>query len=172
MCVYFLRRPTAVSEHYSDAVHWCQGQELWGEVHHMAYVVPCSFLFSLYEKRPKQLTFGQDKQRKKIKHISHVFPLLTLVRQKELGPYSFLIFSVICLATLIYTWLVLPETKNHTFLEISQMFAERNKVEIKLGDENSPTCLKEVEMVSTFWEICGEYCIGKSKNGLQSYFTK
>lgn len=119
-----------------------------------AHVVLCSFLFSLYEKRPKQLTFGQDKQIKKIKHTSHVFPLLTLVLQKGLGPYSFLIFSVICLVTLIYTWLVLPETKNNTFLEISQMFAKRNKVEIKLGDENSPTnatgCLKEVEMVSTF----------------------
>ncbi|XP_067095619.1 solute carrier family 2, facilitated glucose transporter member 5-like [Osmerus mordax] len=82
--------------------------------------------------------------------VGLVFPFM----EKGLGPYSFLIFSVICLVTLIYTWLVLPETKNNTFLEISQMFAKRNKVEIKLGDENSPTnatgCLKEVEMVSTF----------------------
>ncbi|XP_062315873.1 solute carrier family 2, facilitated glucose transporter member 5-like isoform X2 [Osmerus eperlanus] len=82
--------------------------------------------------------------------VGLVFPFM----EKGLGPYSFLIFSVICLVTLIYTWLVLPETKNNTFLEISQMFAKRNKVEIRLGDENSPTnatgCLKEVEMVSTF----------------------
>ncbi|XP_046895262.1 solute carrier family 2, facilitated glucose transporter member 5-like [Hypomesus transpacificus] len=67
--------------------------------------------------------------------VGLVFPFM----EKGLGPYSFLIFSVICLVTLIYTWLVLPETKNNTFLEISQMFAKRNKVEIKLGDENSPT---------------------------------
>ncbi|XP_062316519.1 solute carrier family 2, facilitated glucose transporter member 5 [Osmerus eperlanus] len=82
--------------------------------------------------------------------VGLVFPFM----EKGLGPYSFLIFSVICLVTLIYTWLVLPETKNNTFLEISQMFAKRNKVEIRLGDENSPTnatgCLKEVEIGSTF----------------------
>ncbi len=55
-----------------------------------------------------------------------------------MGSYSFIVFSAICLVTLVYIWLVIPETKNHTFLEISQMFAKRNKVEIKMGDGDLP----------------------------------
>lgn len=66
--------------------------------------------------------------------VGLVFPFL----ESGLGPYSFIIFSIICLVTLIYIWLVVPETKNKTFLEISQMFAKRNKVEIKLGDGDLP----------------------------------
>lgn len=61
--------------------------------------------------------------------------------QRGLGAYSFIIFSIVCLLTLVYIWLVVPETKNKTFLEICQMFASRNKVEIKLGDGDLP--LKE-----------------------------
>ncbi|XP_053173175.1 solute carrier family 2, facilitated glucose transporter member 1a isoform X2 [Scomber japonicus] len=69
--------------------------------------------------------------------VGLVFPFL----ERGLGSYSFIIFSFICLATLIYIWLVVPETKSKTFLEISQMFAKRNKVEIKLRDGDQP--LKE-----------------------------
>uniref|UniRef100_A0A8D3CF71 Solute carrier family 2, facilitated glucose transporter member 5 n=1 Tax=Scophthalmus maximus TaxID=52904 RepID=A0A8D3CF71_SCOMX len=65
--------------------------------------------------------------------VGLVFPFL----ERGLGPYSFILFSVVCLVTLIYIWLVVPETKNKTFLEICQMFAKRNKVEIKLGDGES-----------------------------------
>lgn len=65
--------------------------------------------------------------------VGLVFPFM----EKGLGPYSFIIFSVICLATLVYILIVIPETKNNTFLDISQMFAKRNKVEIKLGDRES-----------------------------------
>lgn len=61
-----------------------------------------------------------------------------LIFQRGLGAYSFIIFSVICLVTLIYIWMVLPETKNKTFLEVSQMFAKRNKTEIKVGDGDLP----------------------------------
>ncbi|XP_028309382.1 solute carrier family 2, facilitated glucose transporter member 5 isoform X1 [Gouania willdenowi] len=83
--------------------------------------------------------------------VGLVFPFL----ERGLGPYSFIIFSGICLATLIYIWLVVPETKNKTFLEICQMFAERNKVEIKLGDGNLPLneskeSLKDVVKVTVF----------------------
>lgn len=75
--------------------------------------------------------------------------------QSGLGSYSFIIFSVICLATLVYIWLVVPETKNKTFLEICQMFARRNKVEIKLGDGDLPLKetkerLEDVEKVTAF----------------------
>uniref|UniRef100_A0A667W9Y1 Solute carrier family 2, facilitated glucose transporter member 5 n=2 Tax=Myripristis murdjan TaxID=586833 RepID=A0A667W9Y1_9TELE len=69
--------------------------------------------------------------------VGLVFPFL----ESGLGPYSFIIFSLVCLVTLVYIWLIVPETKNKTFLEISQMFAKRNKVEIKLGDGDLP--LKE-----------------------------
>lgn len=69
--------------------------------------------------------------------VGLIFPFL----ESGLGPFSFIIFSFICLVTLIYIWLVVPETKSKTFLEICQMFAKRNKVEIKLGDGDLP--LKE-----------------------------
>ncbi|XP_075898627.1 solute carrier family 2, facilitated glucose transporter member 5 isoform X1 [Nelusetta ayraudi] len=61
--------------------------------------------------------------------VGLVFPFL----EEGLGSYSFIIFSFICLVTLVYIWFVVPETKNKTFLEICQMFSKRNKVEISLG---------------------------------------
>ncbi|XP_078413955.1 solute carrier family 2, facilitated glucose transporter member 5 [Cetorhinus maximus] len=63
--------------------------------------------------------------------VGLVFPFL----EKGLGEYSFIIFGVICLATFVYIFIVIPETKNKTFLEISQMLAKRNKPEIKLESE-------------------------------------
>ncbi|XP_030624406.1 solute carrier family 2, facilitated glucose transporter member 5 [Chanos chanos] len=58
--------------------------------------------------------------------VGLVFPFM----ERGLGEYSFIIFAFICLATLIYIWIIIPETKNKTFLEISKLFAKRNKVEI------------------------------------------
>lgn len=58
--------------------------------------------------------------------------------QEGLDAYSFVLFSIVCLLTLVYIWYVVPETKNKTFLEICQMFASRNKVESKLGDGDLP----------------------------------
>lgn len=48
--------------------------------------------------------------------------------QAGLGPYSFIIFAVICLLTTIYIFLVVPETKAKTFIEINQIFTKMNKV--------------------------------------------
>ncbi|KAM9828686.1 solute carrier family 2, facilitated glucose transporter member 5-like isoform X1 [Syngnathus typhle] len=83
--------------------------------------------------------------------VGLLFPFM----ERGLGPYSFVVFSFICLATLIYIWLVVPETKNKTFLEICQMFAKRNRVEIKLGDgsaslKGSKEKPQEVEKVTAF----------------------
>ncbi|KAF7209672.1 solute carrier family 2, facilitated glucose transporter member 5 [Nothobranchius furzeri] len=83
--------------------------------------------------------------------VGLVFPFM----ERGLGPFSFIVFSVVCLVTLIYVWLVVPETKNKTFLEVSQMFAKRNKVEIKVKDGNLPLKddnkgLENVEAVTTF----------------------
>lgn len=85
-------------------------------------------------------------------HTDHIFFSL----QRGLGSYSFIIFSFICLVTLVYIWLVVPETKNKTFLEICQMFAKRNKVEIKLGDGDLPLneskeSLEDAVRVTAFW---------------------
>uniref|UniRef100_A0A3B3DZN0 Solute carrier family 2, facilitated glucose transporter member 5 n=2 Tax=Oryzias melastigma TaxID=30732 RepID=A0A3B3DZN0_ORYME len=66
--------------------------------------------------------------------VGLVFPFI----ERGLGPYSFIVFAVICLLTLVYVWVVVPETKKKTFLEVSQMFGKRNKIEIKLGDSDLP----------------------------------
>ena len=46
--------------------------------------------------------------------------------QKALKTYVFLVFTVICSLCAVYIYLVLPETKNKTFVEISQMFKKIN----------------------------------------------
>ncbi|XP_054634538.1 solute carrier family 2, facilitated glucose transporter member 5-like isoform X2 [Dunckerocampus dactyliophorus] len=66
--------------------------------------------------------------------VGLLFPFM----ERSLGPYSFIIFSCVCLHTLIYIWLVVPETKNKTFLEVCQMFTKRNKVGVKLVDGSVP----------------------------------
>ncbi|KFP87787.1 Solute carrier family 2, facilitated glucose transporter member 5, partial [Acanthisitta chloris] len=52
--------------------------------------------------------------------------LVFLYMEAGLGPYSFLIFGAICLATMIYIFIVVPETKNKTFMEINRIMAKRN----------------------------------------------
>ncbi|XP_007246353.3 solute carrier family 2, facilitated glucose transporter member 5 [Astyanax mexicanus] len=65
--------------------------------------------------------------------VGLVFPFIV----KGLGAYGFIIFAFICLVTLIYIWVVIPETKNTTFLEISKLFAKRNGVEILVEPDES-----------------------------------
>ncbi|KFW85043.1 Solute carrier family 2, facilitated glucose transporter member 5, partial [Manacus vitellinus] len=57
--------------------------------------------------------------------------LVFLYMEAGLGPYSFLIFCAICLATALYIFFIVPETKNKTFMEINRIMAKRNKVEIQ-----------------------------------------
>ncbi|KAM9034683.1 LOW QUALITY PROTEIN: solute carrier family 2, facilitated glucose transporter member 7 [Sarcophilus harrisii] len=80
--------------------------------------------------------------------IGLVFPFI----QEGIGAYSFLIFAAVCLLTAIYIYVVIPETKGQTFVEINRVFAKRNKVEIpeKKKDETTdldscpyPTSAKE-----------------------------
>ncbi|XP_036602215.1 solute carrier family 2, facilitated glucose transporter member 7-like [Trichosurus vulpecula] len=56
--------------------------------------------------------------------IGLVFPFI----QEGIGGYSFIIFTAVCLLTAIYIYVVIPETKGQTFVEINQAFAKRNKV--------------------------------------------
>ncbi|NXN99008.1 GTR5 protein, partial [Rhinopomastus cyanomelas] len=60
-----------------------------------------------------------------------VLGLVFLYMEAGLGPYCFLIFCAICLATAVYIFFVVPETKNKTFMEIYRIMAKRNKVEIQ-----------------------------------------
>ncbi|KAM6108910.1 LOW QUALITY PROTEIN: solute carrier family 2, facilitated glucose transporter member 5-like [Pterocles gutturalis] len=69
--------------------------------------------------------------------------LVFLYMEAGLGPYSFLIFCAICLATMVYVFFIVPETKNKTFMEINKIMAKRNKVEIREDKEE----LKNVEPV-------------------------
>ncbi|XP_078281213.1 solute carrier family 2, facilitated glucose transporter member 5 [Rhinoraja longicauda] len=64
--------------------------------------------------------------------VGLIFPFL----EKGLGEYCFIIFGFVCLATLAYIYIFIPETKNKTFQEISQIMAKKNKMEIKV--ENDP----------------------------------
>ncbi|XP_068096798.1 solute carrier family 2, facilitated glucose transporter member 5 isoform X2 [Hyperolius riggenbachi] len=50
---------------------------------------------------------------------------------RGLGSYCFILFAAICLATFLFIFFVLPETKGKTFLEISQLMAKRNGLEEK-----------------------------------------
>uniref|UniRef100_A0A3Q3W6F5 Major facilitator superfamily (MFS) profile domain-containing protein n=1 Tax=Mola mola TaxID=94237 RepID=A0A3Q3W6F5_MOLML len=56
--------------------------------------------------------------------IGFVFPFLEMAT----GPYCYLIFCAICLGVSVYTIFIIPETKNKTFMEISQMFAAKNNI--------------------------------------------
>ncbi|XP_016361025.1 solute carrier family 2, facilitated glucose transporter member 5-like [Sinocyclocheilus anshuiensis] len=83
--------------------------------------------------------------------VGLVFPFL----ERGLGAYSFIIFACICLATLKYIWVIIPETKNNTFLDTSKLFAQRNKVDIvvEAGDsevEETRGESSEQEMKNTF----------------------
>ncbi|NXQ24974.1 GTR5 protein, partial [Alaudala cheleensis] len=61
--------------------------------------------------------------------------LVFLYMEAGLGPYSFLIFCAICVATMLYIFFIVPETKNKTFMEINRIMAKRNKVELHEGKE-------------------------------------
>lgn len=49
------------------------------------------------------------------------------------GSYCYLVFCAVCLIVAIYVFFVIPETKNKTFVEISQMFATKEAVEESLA---------------------------------------
>ncbi|XP_071374983.1 lens intrinsic membrane protein 2.2 isoform X1 [Centroberyx affinis] len=56
--------------------------------------------------------------------VGLVFPFI----QEALQTYVFLVFVVVCSTGAVYLFIVLPETKNKTFVDISQSFAKRNKI--------------------------------------------
>ncbi|XP_068114638.1 solute carrier family 2, facilitated glucose transporter member 9-like [Hyperolius riggenbachi] len=53
--------------------------------------------------------------------VGFVFPFL----QMSAGAFSYLVFCGICLFVAIFVYFVIPETKNKTFMEISEMFSPK-----------------------------------------------
>ncbi|KAM9362212.1 solute carrier family 2, facilitated glucose transporter member 9 [Symphorus nematophorus] len=68
--------------------------------------------------------------------VGLLFPFI----QEKLQTYAFLVFVVVCALGSIYLYLVLPETKNKTFMDISQSFAKINKMPV-------PSPGQEMELV-------------------------
>ncbi|KAF7239409.1 Solute carrier family 2, facilitated glucose transporter member 5 [Varanus komodoensis] len=64
--------------------------------------------------------------------------------EQGLGPYCFLIFCGVCLSTVIYIFLIVPETKNKTFMEINQIMARRNGT----GEDTDKEELKDFTAIS------------------------
>lgn len=60
--------------------------------------------------------------------------------QEALETFAFLVFVVVCAIGSIYLYIVLPETKSKTFLDISQSFAKINKIPV-------PSPGQEMELV-------------------------
>ncbi|XP_073894826.1 solute carrier family 2, facilitated glucose transporter member 7 [Macaca fascicularis] len=58
--------------------------------------------------------------------VGFLFPSI----QEAIGAYSFIIFAGICLLTAVYIYMVIPETKGKTFVEINRIFAKRNRVKL------------------------------------------
>uniref|UniRef100_A0A3B1JMW5 Solute carrier family 2, facilitated glucose transporter member 5 n=1 Tax=Astyanax mexicanus TaxID=7994 RepID=A0A3B1JMW5_ASTMX len=59
--------------------------------------------------------------------VGFVFPFL----QMSAGAFCYLIFFGVCVGVAAYVYFIIPETKNKTFVEISQMFASRNNCEFE-----------------------------------------
>ncbi|XP_056350667.1 LOW QUALITY PROTEIN: solute carrier family 2, facilitated glucose transporter member 5-like [Oenanthe melanoleuca] len=56
--------------------------------------------------------------------VGFIFPFL----QMSAGAFCYLVFCGVCLLVALYVYLVIPETKNKTFMEISHIFAARRSV--------------------------------------------
>ncbi|XP_015259899.1 PREDICTED: solute carrier family 2, facilitated glucose transporter member 9-like [Cyprinodon variegatus] len=84
--------------------------------------------------------------------VGLLFPFI----QEKLQSFAFLVFVVVCTSGSIYLCSVLPETKNKTFMDISQSFAKINKMP-------APSPAQEMEMVLS---------IKPQKNGKAQDITK
>ncbi|XP_051514433.1 solute carrier family 2, facilitated glucose transporter member 9 [Myxocyprinus asiaticus] len=64
--------------------------------------------------------------------VGLLFPFI----QEALQTFAFLLFMVVCVAGAVYLLVVLPETKNKTFMEISQSFTKMNGVSDQPRDQD------------------------------------
>ncbi|KAM3622429.1 uncharacterized protein V6R79_024971 [Siganus canaliculatus] len=68
--------------------------------------------------------------------VGLLFPFI----QEKLQTFAFLVFVLVCALASVYLYFVLPETKNQTFMDISQSFAKINKIPV-------PPPSQEMELV-------------------------
>ncbi|XP_043568847.1 solute carrier family 2, facilitated glucose transporter member 5-like isoform X4 [Chiloscyllium plagiosum] len=61
--------------------------------------------------------------------VGFVFPFL----QMSAGAYCYLVFCGVCWIVAIYAYIVIPETRNKTFMEISQMFSSKNAARYRVS---------------------------------------
>ncbi|XP_018420524.1 PREDICTED: solute carrier family 2, facilitated glucose transporter member 9-like, partial [Nanorana parkeri] len=64
--------------------------------------------------------------------IGFVFPFL----QRSAGPFCYLVFCGVCLFVAVYVYFVIPETKNKTFMEISEMFSSGKPLSTPVAVDN------------------------------------
>ena len=77
-------------------------------------------------------------------HLSNSWLCVSFLFVKEaLQSFAFLVFVVVCIVGSVYLHIVLPETKNKTFMDISQSFAKINKIPV-------PSPSLEMELVRAF----------------------
>ncbi|XP_062874612.1 solute carrier family 2, facilitated glucose transporter member 9 isoform X2 [Trichomycterus rosablanca] len=72
--------------------------------------------------------------------VGLIFPFI----QESLQNYAFLVFVGGCVSAAIYLVVVLPETKNKTFVQISQSFAKINKVPQNLDQDLAEQEMEDV----------------------------
>ncbi|XP_048406791.2 solute carrier family 2, facilitated glucose transporter member 5-like [Stegostoma tigrinum] len=60
--------------------------------------------------------------------VGFVFPFL----QMSAGAYCYLVFCGVCWIVAIYAYIVIPETRNKTFMEINQMFFSKNATRYRI----------------------------------------
>lgn len=75
-----------------------------------------------------------------------VFSFWLLLTQLGLQQYCFLVFLAICIGVATYIYLVIPETKNKTFLEIQDEFGSRKK-------QNAPSAdgVRKILLSTSVW---------------------
>lgn len=66
------------------------------------------------------------------------------------GPFCYLIFCAICSGVAAYTYFIIPETKNKTFMEISQMFAAKNNL---ISDELGPNSSLKLDLMNGYGSL-------------------
>ncbi|XP_056292928.1 solute carrier family 2, facilitated glucose transporter member 9 isoform X2 [Pseudoliparis swirei] len=69
--------------------------------------------------------------------VGLLFPIL----QETLQAYAFLVFVVVCVLGSVYLYVVLPETKNKTFRDISLSFAKINNIPVPSPDHETEMAL-------------------------------